>query len=231
MKRSFIVIVFLALATLSGCLVSSLHPFFKQKDKVFEPELVGNWIDGDSCIWTIAANEYTDYFMGPKKSDSTYHITYYEEPNKAGLFIGTLFRLKGVNYVDFYPEPNEEHCVNDFACWHHFPTHTLARIQHHADSIMLYWFAEELLTDLFDENRIRIKHETIELPEMTRHILTASTNELQKFIKKYLTSSEASMDVESVFSKGTDDAVYGLFLKLKPYDGPLPGKQALQVSP
>ena len=232
MKRSFIVFTCLALTTLSGCLVSSLHPFFKQKDKLFDPEMLGHWIDGDSCIWSIAAHEFTEYFQGPAKSDSTYHITYYEEADKPGLFIGTLFRIKGVNYVDFYPEPNEEHCINDFTCWHHFPTHTLARVQYNSDSIMLYWFAEELLTDLFEENRIRIKHETIELPEITRHLLTASTSELQKFIKKYLNGPEATRDVERVFATGTDeDAAYGLFLKLKPYDGPLPGKQATQVSP
>jgi hypothetical protein len=230
MKRSIFIFTLLALMTLSGCLVSSLHPFFKQKDKFFDPEMVGYWMDGDSCIWTIQPNMYADYFMGPEKRDSSYQITYYEEEDKPGLFIGTLFQIKGVNYVDFYPEPNEEHCVNEFACWHHFPTHTLARVQYNKDSIMLYWFAEELLTDLFEENRIRIKHETIELPNLTRHLLTASTSELQKFIKKYLNGPEATRDVETVFAKGSDeDATYGVFLKLKPYDGPLPGSKSKQV--
>jgi len=231
MKRLFVIITFLALLTMTGCLVSSLHPFYKQKDKIYDPDMVGTWIDGDSCIWTIQPNTAAEYFMGPDKMDSSYHITYYEEEDKPGLFIGTLFRIKGVNYVDFYPEPNEEHCVNDFTCWHHVPTHTLARVQYNKDSILLYWFAEEWLTDLFEQNRIRIKHETIELPDFTRHLLTASTDELQKFIKKYVNSPAMTSEVEKVFARGytNDEDAYGVFLKLTPYNGPLPGSKAKKV--
>ncbi len=53
MRRSKLIILVLALTAMSSCLVSSLHPFFKQKDKIFDPAMVGAWIDGDSCIWTI----------------------------------------------------------------------------------------------------------------------------------------------------------------------------------
>lgn len=233
MKRSFIIITFLVLASMTGCLVSSLHPFFKQKDKFYDPDMVGYWIDGDSCIWTIEPNRVVEQFMGTDRPDSAYHITYYEEDDKPGLFTGTLFKIKGVNYVDFYPEPHEEHCVNDFACWHHVPTHTLARVQYNRDSILLYWFAEEWLTDLFEQNRIRIKHETIELPEITRHVLTASTDELQKFIKKYVNDPKTTGEVEKAFARGYIDGqdAYGIFLKLKPYNGPLPGEKVRQVNP
>lgn len=227
MRRSLLILTILLLASMTGCLVSSLHPFYKEKDKYYDEAMVGTWIDGDSCIWTIQPHSYSESFMGPEKMDSAYHITYYEEKDKAGLFIGTLFQLNGINYVDFYPDPNEEHCVTDFSCWHHIPTHTLARVQYNRDSILLYWFAEEWLTDLLEQNRIRIKHETIELPDYTRHLLTASTDELQKFIKKYVNEPKMTGEVDRIFARGyTDDQEdqedYGVFLKLKPYEGPLP---------
>ena len=231
MRRSFAIVSILVLASMTGCLVSSLHPFFKEKDKFYDEAMEGAWIDGDSCIWTIQPYSYSLEFLGKEITDDSYRITYYEEEDKPGLFNGTLFQLKGMNYVDFYPEPNEEHCVNDFMCWHHMPTHTLARVQYNSDSILLYWFAEEWITELFEQNRIRIKHETIEHPDFPRHLLTASTDELQKFIKKYVNGPEMSQEVEKVFSVGyTDDQDgYGVFLKLKPYHGPLPGSKAKQV--
>jgi hypothetical protein len=233
MKRSFVIVIILVLASMTGCLVSSLHPFFKEKDKFYDEEMAGSWIDGDECIWTIQPGTLTEGFMGSEKMDDSYRITYYEEENKPGLFTGTLFQLKGTNYVDFYPEPDKEHCVNDFMCWHHMPTHTLAKVQYNSDSILLYWFAEEWLTELFEQNRIRIKHETIEFPDYERHLLTASTDELQKFIKKYVNGPKMTEEVDKVFTRGyTDDQDgYGVFLKLKPYNGPPPGSKSKQVKP
>jgi hypothetical protein len=92
-------------------------------------------------------------------------------------------------------------------------------VQYNSDSILLYWFAEEWLTELFEQNRIRIKHETIEFPNYERHLLTATTDELQKFIKKYVNGPKMTEEVDKVFARGyTDDQDgYGVFLKLKPY--------------
>ena len=235
MKKSIVYIVISGMLLMSSCLVSSLHPFFKQKDKIYNPAMVGAWMDGDSCIWTIEKNMITEEFMGPERSDSTYKITYYEEEGMIGRFTGTLFQLKGNLYVDFYPDPNEDHHLSDFASMHHFPTHTLARIGMDGEGIMLYWYGEEWLTDLFEQNRIRIQHETVELsPGYTRHVLTAPTGELQKFITKYANSPKIGIDVEKIFARGdTEEGVddSGAFLKLKPYDGPLPENKAIQVEP
>jgi len=235
MKKALVSLTILCMLAMSSCLVSSLHPFYKAKDKVTNPALVGQWIDGDSCIWTIEQNMISENFMGPERTDSTYRITYYEGEGMIGMFIGTLFQLKGKLYVDFYPDPDEDHHNSDFASMHHFPTHTLARISIQKDELMLYWYGEEWLTDLFEQNRIRIKHESIEIiSDYSRHVLTAPTDELQKFITKYANSPKTGIDVDQVFARGdTNEDEYdsGAFLKLKPYDGPLPEKKAIQVEP
>ena len=235
MKKALVSLTILCMLAMSSCLVSSLHPFFKPKDKVYDPAMLGAWIDGDSCIWTIEKNMISEEFMGPERSDSTYRITYYEGDGMIGMFTGTLFKLKGNLYVDFYPDPNEDHHLSDFASMHHFPTHTLARIGMDSEGIMLYWYGEEWLTDLFEQNRIRIKHETVEFaPDFPRHVLTAPTDELQKFITKYANNPKLGIDVDKIFAReniveGKEGS--GAFLKLKPYDGPLPKKKAIQVQP
>ena len=72
---------------------------------------------------------------------------------------------------------------------------------------------------------IRIKHEKLNSP-WDRHVLTADTDELQQFIKKYANDPKTVEDIERIFAKGNtdDDKDYGVFLKLKPYRGELPEK-------
>jgi len=231
MRRSKLIILILALTAMSSCLVSSLHPFYKEKDKKFDTTMVGNWIDGDSCIWTIHPNMVSEGFMEPEIHDNSFKVTYYEDENKKSILTTTLFQLNGVDYVDFIPDPNEDHCTSDMTTFHHIPVHTLARVQYSKDSILLYWYGDEWLNELFEQNRIRIKHETVAGFAYDRHLLTASTDELQKFIKKYANDPKTAEEIEQIFAHGyTDDQEeYGVFLKLKPYKGPLPEEKAKQV--
>ena len=227
MKRVVVHMIMLAMLAMTSCLVSSLHPFYKEMDKYYDPVMTGRWMDEDSCLWTIEQNQVSQGLMEPSVADNSYLITYYEEPDKAGTFTGTLFRINGVTYVDFYPDPDEEHCVTELTGWHHFPTHTLARVQYNSDSILLYWFGEEWLNELLEQNRIRIKHETVDISgDYARHVLTASTDELQKFIRKYANDPKTSDEIEAIFAKGytDDDEEYGVFLKLKALK---PGDQGL----
>lgn len=223
MKQLKIFFVFTVAAFMTSCLVSSLHPFYKQQDIIYDTDMVGYWMDGDSAIWTIFPNMRSPQFMDPPVHDSTYRITYYEDDEKYTILKGTLFRLNGVDYVDFLPDPDEDHCTGDMASYHHVPAHTLARVQYSRDSIMLFWYSEEWLNDLFEKNRIRIKHETIASQD-DRHVLTADTDELQKFIEKYANDPKTAEDIERIFAQGDSDEgdEYGIFLKLKPYRGELP---------
>lgn len=221
MKRRFIYIVLMAMMAMTGCLVSSLHPFYKEKDIYFDPVMTGSWLDGDSCLWVIEANMASTGIMSAQEEDNKYRITYYEEPDQAGIFVGTLFQINGIPYVDFYPDPDEDQCVTDLTSWHEFPTHTLARVQYSKDSILLYWFGEDWLNDLLEQNRIRIKHETVDISTgYSRHVLTASTDELQKFIRKYANDPKTSDEIRRIFEQGyTEDTdEYGVFLKLKPVE-------------
>lgn len=232
MKRTKVIILVMAMTAMSSCLVSSLHPFYKEKDKMFDAKLVGTWIDGDDCIWNIQPNMVSEEFMQPKVRDGSYKITYYEDEDRVSVLTTTLFQLNDVNYVDFMPDLNEEHFKAEMTGFHHIPVHTLARVQYCQDSILLYWYGDEWLNELFEENRIRLKHETVEHHDYDRQVLTASTDELQKFIKKYANDPKTNEEVEQLFASGNDDeGTYGIFLKLKPYIGPLPDEKAKQVEP
>ena len=233
MKRLLAYTVITGLLLLSSCLVSSLHPFYKAKDKIYDPAMVGSWIDSDSCIWTILPNMVPSGFLQPQTHDSSYTITYYEDEGRISILTATLFQLNHVNYVDFLPDNNEEHFTSDMTAFHHIPVHTLARVQYCKDSILLYWFGDEWLNELFEQNRIRIRHETVDNHDYERQVLTATTEELQKFIRKYANEQKTVEEIEQIFAHGSIDGqeAYGVFLKLKPYNGPLPLEKAKQVEP
>ena len=225
MKRSALLLVFMAALTMSGCLVSSLHPFYKMKDKIFDKTLIGTWIEeGDSSFWVIEENEISTGFMNPSRPDSTYKIKYYQEDG-ISILKGTLFVLDGKNYVDFFPDPEEEHCTPEMTAYHHIPVHTLARLKITPDSLMFFWYGEEWLNELFENNRVRIAHETIEVSsDYTTNVLTASTSDLQKFIRKYMNDPSVTELIDKAFNNDIDDVDEHAFLKLYPYDGPIPTK-------
>jgi hypothetical protein len=82
---------------------------------------------------------------------------------------------------------------------HMIPTHSLAKVTRLVDNeVTIKWFNEEWLRKMFTENRIKISHEMIMDPDPGKdegmYLLTASTEELQGFIKKYGRDEEAYDD-------------------------------------
>ncbi|MGC9344920.1 MAG: hypothetical protein ACP5E3_19600, partial [Bacteroidales bacterium] len=68
-------------------------------------------------------------------------------------------------------------------------SHSVARVEFYSDgNFAFFWYDEEWLNELFEQNRVKISHEVIQQEKsesMTAYVLTASTEELQKFLLKY----------------------------------------------
>lgn len=180
--------IFLAIS--SSCLVRSIHPFYKEKNIEFLSGLTGTWIDQDSSIWEISRRENSESFLGKAKVFDNYHVVYKDGDGKEkdAYFILTHFKLKGVSYLDF-EALTEENIGDNLASWHFIPSHSVARIEMFGnENALFYWYDEEWLADLFEKNRVKISHEKISSGnsfETESYILTASTDELQKFLVKY----------------------------------------------
>ena len=72
---------------------------------------------------------------------------------------------------------------------HLFNTHTLAKLDIDSDNeINIKWLSSKKLETLLDENKIKIKHEKVGFDETV--LLTASSEELVKFIEKYMASED-----------------------------------------
>lgn len=194
MKTKTALITMLAIAGLQGCVVKSIHPFYHEKDVIYKSEITGRWMDTDSSVWIIKQHQKTTGLFKPDKPDNSYDITFTTDKGTAS-FSAHLFELNKQLYLDFYPL--EIACGNDMANFHVIGVHSIAKVSFPKGKIAISWYNEEWLSDLFEKNKIRIAHESVPYSddasgdEQMQYLLTASTDELQKFVMKYGSDPEA----------------------------------------
>lgn len=181
MKTQLLIVAVLLAVMLQGCIIKSIYPFYKESDVTFRNELLGTWSDDEGNKWTIHANPF-------KPNSYELHMT---KDNRDVAFSGNLFTLEGQLYLDLFPvsDNKEEMLIFDL---HLLPTHSVAMVEGiSTNQITIKWFDEEWLYNMFSKNRIRIPHEKVmdldlkPNEDQGMYILTASTDELQKFIIKY----------------------------------------------
>jgi hypothetical protein len=187
MKTFSAVVFFLLLSFFSGCVVKSLHPYYHEQDVVFMESLLGSWLDEDSTRWEIKPYIFSKGFMNGDSVDNSYQVELYDEPEEPQRFNAHLFRLNDKLYLDF--KPIREDRYDDFLDLHLVSSHSLALLESGEDgSLTIGWFNDEWLDNLFQENRVKISHEVVKgaMGDYGKeYVLTASTDELQKFIRKY----------------------------------------------
>lgn len=193
MKKIIITLAIAMLAGLQGCLIKSVHPFFREADIIYNGELLGTWEDQDRNSWSIRQNPFkkNSYLLSTKKV------------NRSVEFSASVFSLKNQLYLDMMPvqDNSEEVLLFDL---HLLPTHSIAKITSITDErIDIKWFNEEWLHELFKQNKIRMSHELVMDSEPKSeddgtYLLTASTEELQKFIMKYGDDEQAYGGSEAV---------------------------------
>ena len=94
MKTLSFALLIVAAALLTGCVITSVCPFYTEKDLVFEPALVGNWIkqgkDADDEVWKFE-----------KSQDLAYRFTLIES-RKATVMEVHAFKLQGQLFLDVF---------------------------------------------------------------------------------------------------------------------------------
>jgi hypothetical protein len=200
MKRLIILSIVLALALLQGCIVKSLHPFFKKEDVVFRKELINTWTDQDGGRWEIL----------PVKESKAYELRHYKDSDQPDqIFVARLFKLDEQLFIDFFPISNDGGAEAMMFNMHLVLTHSIARVESMtATDVQIRWMNEKWLRSLFSQNKIKISHEVVSDDfnhddSNLSYVLTASTDELQKFIMKYGDEDEAFVDDEGLWLKLT----------------------------
>jgi hypothetical protein len=198
MKRLIILSFVLTAVLLQGCIVKSLHPFFKKENEVFRKELINTWTDQDGGRWEIL----------PVKESKAYELRHYKDGDQPDqVFVAHLFKLDEQLYIDFFPISNDGGAEAMMFNMHLVLTHSIARVESLTEAdVQIRWLNEEWLRALFSQNKIKISHEVVRddfnLDDSNMsYVLTASTDELQKFIMKYGDEDKAFIDDNTVWLK------------------------------
>jgi len=216
--KSFSLVIVLAIL-LTSCVIKSLHPFYTTDILYFEHLFVGNWLDAEKAHWSVQPFKEVILKENQKKNPSelsTDDLEYFnkfkegyivtlEKDSTKSTFLAMPFKIKNQLFLDFTPIEDKEidQLENNLYKMHLTNTHSLAKLDVDSnDKVNIKWLAQNKIKDLINENRIKIKYEKTGFDETI--LLTASSEELVKFIEKYMDSKDENKwktDVEFTLNR------------------------------
>lgn len=196
--------------TLNGCFLKSVHPLVSQADSQLIEGLEGVWQDEEATWYFI--NDITKFneFMGTDEKlfkdddanelQNAYYVFYetmFKGKPDTTLFIGSTIELGDNYYLDLKViQPGNG--LPDLVNFHYFAVHTFSQISIQKNELNIELFNDEWIRDQLLNNRVRLKHERIDDGEEPQVLVTASTKELQEFVKKYGENEKAYTDPMSL---------------------------------
>lgn len=171
--KTFRVTVSLTIAVLFfGCPARSIHPLFSENDATFNSTLVGIWSNEDET-YTFEKGENKSYSLviRPKTENDSVIYT---------VISGTIGSMW---FLDSYPLLNSDE-------YHFLSTHLISKMEISGDTLRMSSLEADWLLKKVERKEIKIDH----IRRENEIILTASTKELQKFISKIATNTEAFPD-------------------------------------
>jgi hypothetical protein len=197
MKTRTLISIILMGLIVSSCVLSSLFPLYNEKDLMINDIIIGKWKIGDENdsmqYWFIEKVDTTDNnggFLGQSgtwseyKTGKTYRLVAQQDSIEQDFALH-LLELNGVQYIDLYPVNFE--VSPDFLAWHMVPTHIFGKIEIYQNQLIIRFFDQNFFVKLIEQNKIRISHVDMN----GRQLITAQTDEIQKFAKKYVDQSQA----------------------------------------
>jgi len=141
----------------------------------FDPELVGTWVaqDDEEFVFTMIDTTRGVYTLLCDESGAT------------ARFEAVLVELGSETFLDIYPdEPDND---NSFYLDHLLRVHNILRVQRDADTLWVADFDAEWLETTIAKKKLSIAHVALD----GAVLLTATTPDLQAFVKKYAKTPEA----------------------------------------
>jgi hypothetical protein len=201
----------LLLAGLAGIVVScipSLYPLYRTRDLVIDDRLEGLYETGENESWKIRRlapdKEKLPEGWERYRTGYTYRLSVREEANVEEFALHMLMLGDDV-YLDFFPVNYK--IRHGFLDMHLVPTHIFARAEVTGDALILNFFDMEWLEDLIESKKIKISH----VETQDRYVLTAKTEELQKFIHKFANDSTTFMEADTLLRQPLSSGTGNLF--------------------
>jgi len=209
MKNKFLKLLacLVLLLLTNSCLICSLHPLWTEDSRIFDERLLGKWYTNES---TNQQNEDEfQYFEFTNSGDTAYTL---KMVYKRDIILNKVLEIRTqtdtIHYINYHATmtklgkhffldlyPTDTLMLERFE-ENYLPVHSFVKINLRNNSLEMYELDGENLDRLFEQNRIRLRHEIID--DFT--VLTASTKELRQFMTQYADDPEAFENVE-IFTK------------------------------
>ena len=160
--------IFAIVLLMTAC-VPSLNPLYTKADLIFEPALVGTWVnqeDGHQTIWTVT------------KSGEGYEMVDVEEDEDPAKFDVRMVKLGDQTFLDLYPK---QEINNGLYQLHIIRAHIFMKVALTGDSLVVTMLDQEWLKKALNGEETAIGHLILEDGGV---LLTAPTADLQEFIVK-----------------------------------------------
>ena len=210
MRKLKTILLFGLVLLLNSCIIKSIKPFYLKEHVKFNKDLIGNWTTGKSSSWQIMSfkevweedNKDEDGNVKLMKEDKDAYELYkdayivnYISSEKEAIFIAMPFMVDEHLFLDFTPFEYEDSSINGLAAQHLLKTHSVTYVDFKDDGTLKFkWLDESVVKKLISEKKLRIKHEETGIDQDL--ILTASSEELYRFLKKFMAS-----DIENKWDK------------------------------
>jgi hypothetical protein len=180
MKKQLFAAIAGGATILTGCVLTSVHPFYTTNDLVFETSLVGQWTNTQSNErWTFE-----------KQGASSYLLTYAEGDNSS-IAQAHLFRLSGQLFLDVAGQEQDWKTVPPPV-----PSHLLLKVTQLTPAVQMVPLNHDWVKALLEKQPGALHHTLVTgpKPDDVRVVLTGDTTELQAFLKTNLKNEEAWKD-------------------------------------
>ena len=185
---------------LSGCYLQSVHPLIKASESTYIDGLEGVYETEDQ-LWAFASTpEFAEKILSEWDSGwevdpdaendldfNGYFVLFknLEDPDaEPDFFIGYTGEINGEYYLNMRLM---DFGVGVLSSHHIFPVNTFSKLSFDGEVLNIEFFKSSWIKDQILNNRLRIKHEVItdEEEDSQSILITASTQELRKFVEKY----------------------------------------------
>jgi hypothetical protein len=181
MKKTLFILLAAMSALLTGCLVTSVYPFYTAKDIAFDGALLGDWHK------VAGENEPREQWKFEQEGTNGYRLAYTEGTNSSTVQ-AHLFKLKTETFLDLFNPAQVEVQPPPI------PAHFLLRVFQLKPTVRMAALDYDWLDKLLTSQPAALRHTVIPADTSTsdtRVVLTADTAELQTFILKHLKTGEA----------------------------------------
>ncbi|MEZ6097739.1 MAG: hypothetical protein R3E01_02085 [Pirellulaceae bacterium] len=196
MKVPVLIVAVIAAILLAGC-VRSLHPIYTSSDVVFNKELIGTWKQSDQeTTWQFTESK-------DDERDRAFRLVVTDDKGRPGTFLAHLVKLDDELFLDLFPIAPQV-ANNGFYKFHFQRVHTFLRFGLGGQNLTLAPMNPDWLEKHLQEHPDALSHTNVtpsghvptgkEENAAERLLLTASTAQLQRFLRKYADTEGAFGD-------------------------------------